>query len=799
MKFTLSWLKEHLETTASLAEIAARLTDLGLEVESVTDRGALLAPFVIARIESAEKHPNADRLRVCVVDNGHEKVNVVCGAPNARAGLVGVFAPVGTYVPGSDITLKKGNIRGAESNGMMCSAAELQTAEESEGIIELPADAPLGQAYAPYAKLDDPIIELKLTPNRPDCAGVRGIARDLAAAGLGTLKSLAIKPVEGKAQSAVQVALDFSAGAVGCPHFVGRHIRNLKNGASPEWLQRKLRAIGLRPISALVDITNYLTFDAARPLHVFDAKKLTGNLTVRHARAGEQLVALNDKTYELPDDAVVIADERGICALGGIMGGSSTGCDAETTEIFLEAAYFVPSRIAKTGRQLQIGSDARYRFERGIDPAFTQEGAELATQLILELCGTPETTVSPLVIAGQAPVHERAYGLRVSRCATLIGVDVPVAEQVRILSVLGFNPKQQGDVIHTTAPSWRPDIQGEADLVEEIIRVYGFDNIPACSLPRPTAVATSAVTVPQRRASLAKRVLAAQGLLEAVTWSFMPAPRAALFRPTDESLRLRNPISSELDMMRSSILGNLLEAAKRNADHGFPDIGLFEVGPVYHGVKADEQKTVATLLRAGQTARHWTDKPRAVDVYDAKADALAVLTACGVNVSALQITADAPSYYHPGQSGCLRQGNNVLATFGAIHPAVLQAFDVTQVVVGAEIWLGAIPVPKASGTAKPALILPPLQSVTRDFAFVVDEAVTADKMVKTIRQVDKALITDVQVFDVYVGANLGSGKKSLALSVTLQPREQSLTDVQLEQLSTNLIAAVVKATGGMLR
>ncbi|MBP7253596.1 MAG: phenylalanine--tRNA ligase subunit beta [Alphaproteobacteria bacterium] len=800
MKFTLSWLKEHLATTATLADITAKLTALGLEVEEVADRAAQLAPFTIARIVSAEMHPNADRLRVCVVDNGKEKINVVCGAPNARTGLVGVFAPVGTFIPGSDITLKKGNIRGAESNGMMCSAAELQLSEESDGIIELPTDAPIGQPYAPYARIDDPVITIKLTPNRPDCAGVRGIARDLAAAGLGTLQPLEVKPIAEKGSSLIQVSLDFAPEAkAACPHFVGRHIRGVKNGPSPEWLQRKLRAIGLRPISALVDITNLLTYDLSRPLHVFDAQKLHGNLTLRFARTGEKLAALNDKTYDLSQDAVVIADNSGPVSLGGIMGGISTGCDDATTEVFLEAAYFDPARVARTGRQLQITSDARYRFERGIDPAFTQTGAELATQLILELCGTSQTTVSPLVIAGASPVTKRETVLRVGRCAALAGVEVPVAEQVRILAALGFAPQQQGDKIQTVAPSWRPDIVGEADLVEEIIRVHGFEHIPATSLPRSHVVASSAVTVPQRRSVIAKRALAAQGLLEVVTWSFMPAPQAALFRTTDETVRLQNPISSELDMMRPSILANLLDAARRNADRGFADIGLFEVGPVYHGVQPEAQKTVATLLRAGQTTRHWSGKPRAADVFDAKADALAVLAACGVNTDALQITADAPGYYHPGQSGCLRQGNNVLASFGALHPSVQQALDVKQGAVGAEIWLDGIPVPKSSGTAKPALLLPPLQAVARDFAFVVDEVVTADKIIKAIKQVDKNLITAVEVFDVYAGSALGAGKKSLALSVTLQPRDQTLTDEQLEQLGGSIVSAVAKATGGTLR
>jgi phenylalanyl-tRNA synthetase beta chain len=809
MKFTLSWLKEHLDTTATATEIAERLTALGLEVESLQDRGATLAPFVIAKIISAEQHPDADRLRVCVVQTGTAEVKVVCGAPNARAGLVGVFAPVGSVIPASGVTLKKGLIRGAESNGMMCSAAELQTAEESDGIIELPPDAPIGQPYAVYAQLNDPLFELKLTPNRPDCAGVLGIARDLAAAGLGTLRPLALQPVAATKPCPIRVILTTPA----CPHFIGRHITGLRNGDSPPWLQRQLRAIGLRPISALVDITNYICFAAARPLHVFDAATLQGDITVRLAQAGETLAALNDKTYVLPPEALVIADASGVLALAGIIGGMASGCTAATTEVFLEAAFFAPKFIARTGRQLQINSDARYRFEREIDPAFTAIGAEWATQLIVELCGTADTAVSEVVVAGAAPVAANTQQLRLSRCASLIGVDIAAAEQSRILTALGFAPQQQGDGLQVTVPSWRPDIHGEADLVEEIIRVHGFAAIPAVSLTPPATMATAGLTVPQRRLGFARRALALQGLLETVTWAFMPAAMAAQFQPrvtnpvgtdpamaeANAALRLRNPIAAELDHMRPSILGNLLQAAARNTARGFADHGLFEIGAVYQGVAPEDQKTVATVLRAGVTPRHWSGKARVVDVYDVKADAQAALAACGVNVAALQITADAPAYYHPGQSGCLRQGNVIVASFGMLHPALLQQYGLKQAVAGAEIWLGVLPVPKATGSAKPALLLPPLQAVTRDFAFVVDTATPADKLLKAIRQVDKALIVDVELFDVYAGAALGQGKKSLALTVTLQPKNQSLTDAELEQVSAAIISAAGKAVGGVLR
>ncbi len=801
MKFTLGWLKDHLDTGATLAEITAKLTSIGLEVESVRDPAQSLTPFIIAKIVSAEKHPNADRLKVCVVDNGKEKLNVVCGAPNARSGLVGVFAPVGTYIPGSAITLKKSAIRGAESNGMMCSEAELQLPETVDGIIELPADAPLGKSYAAYADLD-PVIEIKLTPNRPDCAGVRGIARDLAAAGLGTLKEKNVAPVAGTFKSPITVTLDFpAADKNACPHFVGRVIRNVKNGPSPAWFQSILRAIGLRPISALVDITNYISYGAARPLHVFDARKIKGNLSVRYATPGTEMAALNDKTYALPDKAIVIADDSGALALGGIMGGSTTGCSADTVDVFLESAYFDPAHIARTGRQLQIVSDARYRFERGVDPAFTQPGAELATRLIMEFCGTPQTEVSALVIAGAALTTTREYGLRPERCKTLVGLDVPVAEQKRILTGLGFVLREADGKIYAVVPSWRPDIQGEADLVEEIVRIVGFDKIPVAPLLRTAAVAGGALAPQQRRGGIARRALAAQGLLECVTWSFMPSTLAAMFAPVDENLRLRNPISSELDMMRPSTLGNLMLAAKRNADHGYPDIGVFEVGPVYLGSGSGDQKHCAAVIRAGHAPRHWGKEGsgRPVDAFDAKADALAVLAACGVNVGALQITTDAPGYYHPGRSGVLRQGPNVLASFGEMHPRLLTTIDGAQPMAGCEVWLDNIPLPKSAGTARPALALAALQPLARDFAFVVDATVTADKIGKCIRQVDKNLITDVAVFDVYAGANLGAGKKSLALSVTLQPREATLTDAQLDQLSQAIITAVAKATGGVLR
>jgi phenylalanyl-tRNA synthetase beta chain len=800
MKFTFNWLKQHLDTTASLDEICAKLTSIGLEVEGVADRGKELAPFTIAQVLTAEQHPNADRLKVTTVDTGTEKLQIVCGAPNCRAGIKVVLSRPGDYIPGLKKTLGKSAIRGVDSQGMLCAADELGLGDDHDGIIELPADAPVGKNYAEYAGLNDPIIELKLTPNRPDCAGVRGIARDLAAAGMGTLKPLTITPIKGTFKSPVNVTADFPVEAKNaCPHFVGRTIKNVKNGPSPQWLQDRLRAIGLRPISALVDITNYMTFDLMRPLHVFDANKLSGNLSLRLARKGEKLAALNKNTYELSNNITVICDDNGVVSLGAVIGGECTGCSETTTDIFIEAAYFDPVRTAQAGRQLGINSDARWRFERGIDPAFTEPGAELATKLFVELCGTVETKVSDLVVMGAAPVASKTITLRPDRCKTLIGVDVPAAEQKKILAALGFTVGEQGGKITASAPSWRPDIDGEADLVEEIIRIRDFDNIPAMPLTRSITVTQPAINLMQRRGLQARRALAAQGLLEAVTWSFMPSPIAKLFGAQDNNLKLVNPISSELDVMRPSILGNLALAAKRNADRGFADVALFEVGPIFANPTPEGQQLHATALRAGHTPRHWATKLRAVDAYDAKADALAALAACGAPVNNLQITTDAPAWYHPGRSGALRLGPTVLAYFGEIHPAIVQACGAEGIMAGCEILLAAIPQTKASGTAKPLLQLAALQPVQRDFAFVVDSDVTADRVIKAMRQTDKNLITDVQLFDVYAGKNLGEGKKSLALSVTLQPQDTSLTDAQLEEIAGKITTAVAKATGGTLR
>ncbi len=799
MKFTLSWLKQHLDTEASLQEICDKLTAIGLEVEKVEDHGKTLAPFIVAHVIEAVPHPNADRLRVATVDTGKEKLQVVCGAPNCRAGMKAVLARPGDVMPDKDEPLKKGMIRGVESQGMLCAVDELGIGDEHEGIIDLPADAPVGESFAKYAGHDDPVIEINLTPNRPDCAGVLGIARDLAAAGLGKLKPLDIKPIKGKEPSAIKVTLDFPADAKkNCPLFVGRLIKGVKNGPSPEWLQQKLRAIGLRPISALVDITNYTTFDCDRPLHVFDAAKIKGHLRVYPATGGEKLEALNGSTYALAAGMTVIGDDNGALSLGGIMGGKSTGCDEKTTSVFIEAAIFDPGLTARTGRSLQISSDARYRFERGVDPLFVVPGAELATKLVLDLCGTPQTEVSELVIAGAVPATERTIMLDPKKCASYAGLDVPEVEQEKILNALGFGVKKKNLKLAVAVPSWRPDIEGAADLVEEIGRIKGYDHIPAVSLERLDAVTHAALDALDQRANAARRALAAQGLMEAVTWSFMPGGIAAQFGFADQNLRLLNPIGADLDVMRPSILGNLVLAAKRNADRGFGDVGIFEVGPVYKNATPAGQETVAAGLRAGMTPRNWASPARTVDAYDAKADAIAALAMAGAPVGSLQVTADAPPYYHPGRSGVLRLGPAALAYFGEIHPAVLAACDASGPMAACEVFVAAIP-PSRGGNARPLLKLEPLMPLVRDFAFVVDKAVTAAKLIRAAKDAEKNLIREVTVFDVFEGARLGGDKKSVALSVTLQPSDKTLTDAEIEQIVARITAAVTKATGATLR
>ena len=800
MKFTLSWLKEHLDTQASARDIAHALTMAGLEVEGLNDRAKDLKPFVIARVVEARQHPNADRLRVCMVDYGAgAAVQVVCGAPNARTGMKGVFAPAGSYIPGTKLDLKKGNIRGEDSNGMLLSERELGLSDQHEGIVDLPADAPVGASYAGYAHLDDTVFELKLTPNRADCLGIHGIARDLAALGLGKLIDKTPAKIPGKFKSplAVEFALP-PEHAAACPLFVGRYIRGVKNGPSPAWLKRKLEAVGLRPISALVDITNYATIDSDRPLHVFDADKVSGGIRVRFCRPGETLAALNGKTYELKDGMTGICDHARVLGLGGIVGGEESGCTESTVNVFVESAMFDPKRTAATGRALAIDSDARQRFERGIDPEFTAPGMELATRLVMELCGGEPSEV---VVTGKAPEWRRAIHLRQSRIMGLGGVDVPALRAEAILKSLGFAAQAKGDGFDVEPPSWRGDIEGEADLVEEVLRINGFDNIPPVSMPAPAVTPEPALTPAQRRAGLVKRALASRGAMEAVTWSFMGKAQAELFGGGQPELALANPISAELDQMRPSILPNLLLAAQRNADRGAPDLALFEVGPVYANDAPEGQSLHATAIRRGNSGpRHWDAKPRAVDAFDAKADALAVLAVCGVPLGSLQTDAKPAGWYHPGRGGVLRLGPTVLASFGEIHPRALKALDVAGPAVGCEVNLRVLPLPTSRGArARPLLKASAFQPVVRDFAFVVDEAVAAEALVRAARGADKALIADVTVFDRFSGGALPPGKKSVAIAVTLQPVQATLSDAEIEAVSQKIVAQVVKATGGALR
>lgn len=801
MKFTLSWLKDHLDTDASLNEITDALTALGLELEDVHDPAKDLDAFTVAYVVEAKQHPNADRLQVCIVDTGTEKIQVVCGAPNARTGMKGVFAPAGTHIPGTGVDLKKGVIRGEESNGMLCSEREMGLSDDHEGIIDLPEDAPVGEPFAKLMGLDDPVIDIAITPNRGDCLGVRGVARDLAAAGIGTLKPFAAaKKIEGTFESPVQWKRDFPASAEdACPMVAGRYFRGIENGPSPDWMQRRLLAIGLRPISALVDITNYVTFDLGRPLHVFAADKLEGgSLTMRLAKDGEKILALDGKEYELEDGMTCIADGKGVHGIGGIMGGEKSGCTEDTTEMFLEVALFDPIRSATTGRKLGIESDARYRFERTVDPASALWGAEVAARLVLEICGGE---ASELSIAGKMPDTDKQITLRPDRVMTLGGVDMKVDDQRRILEALGFTTDTTEGQIVATTPSWRPDINDEPCLVEEILRVNGFDNIPVVPLQRDSSLPEQILTVGQRREGFARKTLAGRGMMEAVTWSFMHEDQAKLFGGVPDSLRLENPISADLSIMRPSILPNLLAAAGRNADRGYSDAGLFEVGPAWRDDTPEGEDILAAGVRTGRSGpRHWAQPPRPVDAFDAKADAMAVLAACGAPVDNLQVSRDAPAWYHPGRSGALRLGPNVLAWFGEIHPLVLKTMDVKGPAAGFEIFIHKAPKPRTKGgKTRPLLNPSPFQLLGRDFAFVVDADVTADSLIRAAKGADKALITDVRLFDIYEGKGVGDGKKSVAIAVTLQPTERTLTDEDIEKVSASIIAAVIKQTGGTLR
>jgi phenylalanyl-tRNA synthetase beta chain len=796
MKFTLSWLKEYLDTSATLDEICEGLIGVGLEVEDVSDMTKVLAPFKVGYVQLAEKHPNADKLRRCKVETDSGIINVVCGAPNARTGIKGIIALPGAFIPGTRITLEKGVIRGEPSEGMLCSERELLISDEHNGIIEVSGDWPIGTPAATALGLDDPMIYVKVTPNRPDALGIYGIARDLAAKGLGKLKPIDAKTVDGTFDSPIKVSLDFPDGDTRpCPLFVGRTIRGVKNGPSPAWLQRRLRAIGLRPISTLVDITNYITFAYGRPLHVFDADKVKGNIRARLAKDGETLEALDNKTYTLSSGMTVIADDAGPEAIAGIIGGIPSSCTEATTNVFLESAYFDPLRTAATGRKLGITSDARYRFERGVDPAFTPVGAEIATRMILDLCGGE---ASHVVSAGAVPDTARSYSLRKTRVASLAGAEIPVSRQKEILAALGYGVTETADALTCAVPSWRPDVHGEADLVEEVCRIWGLDNIPAQPMERTSAIAKPVLNPLQKRMLGARRSLAARGFNEAITWAFLPEAQAKLFGGGQPELKLANPISSELSDMRPSLLANLIAATGRNMDRGFADVMLSEVGHAYAGdAPKDETLRAAGIRRGAFTGRNVHGAARAVDVFDAKADALAVLDAAGAPVGTLQVVAGAPAWFHPGRSGTIQMGpQNKLGFFGEIHPRVLAAMDVKGPLVGFELILNAIPGSKSKGATRAALVISDLMPLSRDFAFVVDDAVEADKLVKAAKGADKALIGDVAVFDLY---KLEGGKKSLAIEVTLQPKDKTLTEPEIEAVSQKIVQAVSKATGGTLR
>ena len=805
MKFTLSWLKDHLDTEVSLDEIVETLTMIGLEVEEVDDR-ASFQPFTIARVLTAEPHPDADKLRVLSVDKGDgQPIQVVCGAPNARAGLIGAFAGPGTYVPGIDVTLGVGNIRGVESFGMMCSERELELSDGHDSIIDLPEDAPVGTPFADYAGLNDPIVEIGITPNRPDALGVAGIAADLAAAGLGKVITPAIKEVGGEGPCPVEIDLTSDGAAEFCPAFGLRLVRNVKNGPSPKWMQQRLKAIGLRPISALVDITNYVTFDRGRPLHVFDADKVKGNLSIRRGTGEEEFLALDGKTYKPTNDHFVIADENGPESLAGIMGGEESGCSLETTNVLVESALWDPLTVAKTGRELGIITDARYRFERGVDPAFNMPGLDYGSQLVMDLCGG-EPTQS--ICAGEIPEPDLTISYPVSEAERLTGVGVSSEESADILRRLGFevSGNEGGYTLTVKVPGNRPDVHGKADLVEEVMRIRGINNIEPQPLSAMGAVGRKILTTGQTRTRNSRRALAARGMSEAVCYSFIHRDHAVAFGGGDAALTLANPIASDMSDMRPSLLPSLLAAAKRNADRGQADLSIFEVSHVYRGVEPKGQYRTASGIRRGtakleKRGRSWSGNSDPVNWADAKEDAFAVLAACGMDPSKVQIEAGGPEWYHPGRSGTIKLGPKVIiGTFGEFHPMTLEMMDVTGPLCGFEINLDAIPAPsKKSKASKGALIVSPLQPVKRDFAFVMDKTVEAAKVLRAANGADKKLITDVTVFDLFEGASIGEDKKSLAIEVTLQPTDRSLTDEEIDAVSLKVVENVSKTVGGVLR
>ncbi len=789
MKFTLSWLREHLETDAGLDRIVETLTAIGLEVEGVESAADRLAPFTIARVLTAERHPQADKLQVLTVDTGDgEPVQVVCGAANAKAGMLGVFGPPGAYVPGSDMVLKVAAIRGVESRGMMCSIRELELGDEHEGIISLPEDAPVGTNYAAWAGLDDPVIDVAVTPNRQDAMGVHGIARDLAAAGLGRLKPVEAPEIEGSFPCPIPIRIEDPEG---CPAFYGRVVRGVRNGASPAWLQQRLKAVGQRPISALVDMTNFITLAYGRPLHVYDLEKLEGAIVARRARAGEQVLALNGKSYTLDPSMTVIADDREVHDIGGIMGGEHSGVTEATTDILIECAYFDPEHISRTGQKLALVSDARTRFERGVDPAFLATGLNLATRMAIELAGGE---ASEPVHAGSPPTEKRSVSYRPQRCAELGGLAVPETRQRDILAGLGF-VVNDGDPWTIEVPSWRRDVIGSADIVEEVIRIEGIDKVPSTPLDRAPGVAHPTATAEQMIERRVRRAAAARGLNEAVTWSFVSEAEAAPFG--GGAWTLANPISEEMKVMRPSVLPGLLAAAGRNIARGADSVRLFEIGRRY--LADGERPTLGILLAGDRSPRHWrSGRAEGFNAFDAKAEALALLGAAGAPIDNLQSVAPAGSVYHPGRSARLSLGpKNILAEYGELHPALLRSFDLDGPVVAAEIYLDAIP-ERRGGRMRAAYSPPALQAVKRDFAFVVPDHVAADALLRAVRGADKASITGTSLFDLFSGAGVAEGEKSLAVEVTLQPEQKSFSHEELEAISARIVAAAARL-GARLR
>jgi phenylalanyl-tRNA synthetase beta chain len=798
MKFTLTWLKAPLDTDAGVDAISEKLTSIGLEVEGVEDAGARLKDFTVAQVISAEKHPNADKLRLCMVDagDGAAPLQIVCGAPNARAGIKVVLARPGTVIPVTGEALKIGTIRGVESRGMMCSIRELMLGDEHDGIIELPADSKVGDKAATALGLTDPVIDVSLTPNRGDCTAVYGIARDLAAAGMGRLREGDLPPVPGKFISPLKPVLDFPNGDnTPAPMFAGRMIRGVKNGPSPKWLQDWLKAVGLRPISALVDITNFISLDRGRPLHVYDAAKVKGDLRARFAKDGETVLALDGKTYTLDNEMVVIADDVAVHDIAGVMGGEDSSCSETTTDVFIEAALFDPVRIARTGRVLGLNSDARYRFERGVDPEFTVPGIELATKMILEFCGGEPSEV---IVAGAVPKWQRTIDFDPAHVQRLGGLELPKSEMVQILTRLGFTVTD-GAPMKVAPPSWRGDIVGSADLVEEIVRIHGLNAVPSAPMARPHAISRPTLTPAQKRMRWVRHALAARGFNETITFSFIPRAHAKLFGGGDDVRQVENPIAADLDAMRPSVLPSLLAAAQRNIARGFGDLMLFEVGAQFESGMPGAQTTVAAGIRVGSGVRSWTKATHPADALNAKADMLAAVEIAMGSAMSAPVKAGGPAWYHPGRSGTLALGPKAIAVFGEIHPKVLAAFDLKGPVAAFEVYLDAIPDSKAKGKARSIFTPSPFQPVERDFAFVVDTKVAADDVVRAAKTAERNLIETVSVFDVYEGKGVPEGKKSLAIAVRLAPKDKTLTDTEIDTIAQKIVAAVTKATGATLR